>query len=140
MQASFDNEPYKELEAEISHPAERDLDTVQRRMPACTYPLPKKVVVSNTEQGATVMLLDKTGHMRRGKIQVKTPSRELPKKSNPSCTHWVDLLSRMIFPASYATFLVLFWSKFVEPLPIWNLNGVHFGEIFKKPVSLENKF
>ena len=119
LQTSCGTEPDTELEAEISHPAETDLDdAVQSHATSCNYPLPRRVVVSNTDQGATVMLLDKTGVMRHGKIQVKATNQEPPKKRNPTCTHWVDVLSRMLFPACYVIFLVLFWRKYVQQLPI----------------------
>ncbi|XP_068743501.1 gamma-aminobutyric acid receptor subunit beta-3-like [Montipora capricornis] len=123
-EGSFEVEHDAELEAEISPSPDSNLSAVQAHVPVGNFPHHRRVVVSNTDQGATVMLMDKTGQVRHGKIRVKTtsqPQHEPPKKPrdpDPSCTHWVDLVSRMLFPASYTTFLVLFWRQFVQQLPI----------------------
>lgn len=69
------------------------------------------------------MLFDNTGAMRHGKIQVKPVNQEPHKKRKTIGSHWVDIISRIIFPASYTTFLVLFWRTFVEQLPVEN-NGL----------------
>ena len=124
FQGSFEVEHDAELEAEISPSPDSNLSAVQAHVPVGNFPHHRRVVVSNTDQGATVILMDKTGQVRHGKIRVKTtsqPQHEPPKKPrdpDPSCTHWVDLVSRMLFPASYTTFLVLFWRQFVQQLPI----------------------
>jgi len=117
-ETSFDTEPDTDLEAEIIHPAEADLDTLHRHAPGCNHTLSRRLMVSNTDHGATVMLLDRSGEMRHGKIQVKATNQELPKKRKSSCSHWVDVVSRILFPGCYVTFLVLFWRKFVQQLPI----------------------
>lgn len=64
------------------------------------------------------MLLDKLGEMRHGKIQVKTTNQDAPKKRKTCGPHWVDIISRIIFPASYVAFLVLFWRTYVQQLPL----------------------
>lgn len=84
----------------------------------CNHTLPRQVVVSNGKQGASVMLIDKSGEMRHRNIQVKATNQEAPKKRKAYSTHWVDLISRIIFPGSYIAFLVLFWRKFVQQAPL----------------------
>lgn len=64
------------------------------------------------------MLLDKSGESRHGNIQVKATNRVEPKKRKSRGTHWVDIISRIMFPSCYLTFLVLFWRKFVQQAPL----------------------
>lgn len=118
LQNSSSTEQDMELEAEITQPPETVLAAVQNNVPPCNHTLPRRVVVSNGQQGATVMLLDKSGDTRHGNIQVKATNRVEPKKRKSRGTHWVDIISRIIFPSSYITFLVLFWRKFVQQLSL----------------------
>ena len=119
FQENSDSEHDAGLEAEISHSPDSNLEAVQEHVPVGNYPLNRRVVVSNTKQAATVMLLDRKGQIRNGKIRVKRNGRRpKPRQCLSSCTHWADLVSRVAFPASYATFLVLFWRQFVQPLAI----------------------
>ena len=87
-------------------------------MGGCGHTLTQRVVVSNGGQGATVMLFDNTGAMHQDKIQVKPIEKDPPKKRKKISSHWVDIISRIIFPASYIAFLVLFWRKFVDQAPL----------------------
>ena len=118
LQNSSSTEQDMELEAEITQPPETVLAAVKNHVPPCNHTLPRRVVVSNGQQGATVMLLDKSGDTRHGNIQVKATNRVEPKKRKSRGTHWVDIISRIIFPSSYITFLVLFWRKFVQQLSL----------------------
>lgn len=118
LQNSSSTEQDMELEAEITQPPETVLAAVKNHVPSCHHTLPRRVVVSNGQQGATVMLLDKSGDTRHGNIQVKATNRVEPKKRKSRGTHWVDIISRIIFPSSYITFLVLFWRKFVQQLSL----------------------
>ncbi|KAK2572519.1 Gamma-aminobutyric acid receptor subunit beta-1 [Acropora cervicornis] len=119
VKENSDSEHDAGLEAEISQSPDSNLEVVQEHVPVGNYPLNGRVVVSNTKQAATVMLLDRKGQIQNGKIRAKRNGRRpKPKQCLSSCTHWVDLVSRVAFPASYATFLVLFWRQFVQPLTI----------------------
>ncbi|XP_029212017.1 glycine receptor subunit beta-like isoform X2 [Acropora millepora] len=119
VKENSDSEHDAGLEAEISHSPDSNLEAVQEHVPVGNYPLNRRAMVSNTKQAATVMLLDRKGQIRNGKIRVKRNGRRpKPRQCLSSCTHWVDLVSRVAFPASYATFLVLFWRQFEQPLAI----------------------
>lgn len=118
LQNSSSTEPDTELEAEITQPPEAVLAAVNNHVSPCNYTLPRRVVVSNGQQGATVVLLDKSGETRHGNIQVKATNSVEPKKRKSRGTHWVDIISRIIFPGCYLTFLVLFWRKFVQQVPL----------------------
>ncbi|KAL9983115.1 hypothetical protein ACROYT_G005244 [Oculina patagonica] len=111
-------EPDTELEAEIILPSETVFTAVNSHVRPCSHTLPRRVVVSNGEQGATVMLLDKSGEMRHRNIQVKATNQESRKKRKSYSPHWVDMISRIIFPGSYVAFLVLFWRQFVQQVPL----------------------
>lgn len=115
---SSSTEPDTELiDAEISHSPETSTPAVNSHVGGCGHTLTQRVVVSNGGQGATVMLFDNTGAMHQGKIQVKPINKDPPKKRKKISSHWVDIISRIIFPASYIAFLVLFWRKFVDQAP-----------------------
>jgi len=118
LQNSSSTEPDTELEAEITQPPEAVLAAVNNHVSPCYHTLPRRVVVSNGQQGATVVLLDKSGETRHGNIQVKATNSVEPKKRKSRGTHWVDIISRIIFPGCYLTFLVLFWRKFVQQVPL----------------------
>ncbi|XP_073240461.1 gamma-aminobutyric acid receptor subunit beta-1-like [Porites lutea] len=113
-ETSYSTEPDMELEEETNHTTEHDM--IHGRTHVRNGTIPRRIVVSNTEQGATVLLLDKYGQMRNGgKTHIKsTAKQELCKKPIRACTHWIDMVSRIIFPASYAAFLLVFWQKFVQ--------------------------
>ena len=118
-QNSSSTEPDTELiDAEISHSPETGIPAATSHVGVCGHTLIRRVVVSNGDQGATVMLFDNTGAMRQGEIQVKPINKEPPKKRKRISTHWVDIISRIIFPATYITFLVLFWRKFVDQVSV----------------------
>ena len=118
FQSTSSTEPDTELETEFIHPPKTVLASVNSHVQPCNHSLPRRVVVSNGEQGATVMLLDTSGEMRHGNIQVKANNREAPKKRKACNNHWVDIISRILFPGSYVTFLVLFWRQFVQQVPL----------------------
>ena len=103
-----------DLEAETNHTTEHDM--ILGRTHVRNGTIPRRIVVSNSEQGATILLLDKYGQMRNGgKTHINSAAKqELCKKRIRACTHWIDMVSRIIFPASYAAFLLVFWQKFVQ--------------------------
>ncbi|KAM7442842.1 hypothetical protein ABFA07_008304 [Porites harrisoni] len=113
-ETSYSTEPDMELEEETNHTTEHDM--IHGRSHVRNGTIPRRIVVSNTEQGATVLLLDKYGQMRNGgKTHIKSAAKqELCKKPIRACTHWIDMVSRIIFPGSYAAFLLVFWQKFVQ--------------------------
>ena len=103
-----------DLEAETHHTTEHDM--IHGRTHVRNGTISRRIVVSNTEQGATILLLDKYGQIRNGgKTHINSAAKqELCKKRIRACTHWIDMVSRIIFPASYAAFLLVFWQKFVQ--------------------------
>lgn len=115
-ETSYSTEPDTDLEAETGNPTENGLGMIPTHTRTYTSTLPRRIVVSNTGQGATVLLLDNSGQMCHGNVQVKAANQESGKKRDACarCTHWVDIASRIIFPAFYVTFLLLFWRKFIQ--------------------------